>query len=50
MEPMLLTLAALEGSVQTGDERNVVLWLIIALVAFILIVVSAVLSIISKKK
>ncbi len=43
-------LMALAGSVPTGDERNVGLWIILAAIALTLIIVCALLSVISKNK
>ncbi len=43
-------LTPLEASVQTGDSSNLVLWIVIGALAVVLIVVSAVLSVIGKKK
>ncbi len=47
---MYTMLQMMEGSVQTGDERNISLWIILAVAALLLAVVSAVISIVSKKK
>ncbi len=43
-------LQMLAGSVPTGDERDVGLWLIVAVIALALVIVCALLSVISKKK
>ena len=43
-------LTPLEASVQTGDSSNLVLWIVVGAVAVVLIVVSAVLSVMGKKK
>lgn len=48
MNRMLMMLA--EGSVPTGDERDIVMWIVLAAAALVLAVATAVLSIISKKK
>ncbi len=38
------------ASVQTGDNRDIVMWIILAIAALLLVVVTGVLSVISKKK
>ncbi len=38
------------ASVQTGDNRDIVMWIILAVAALLLVVVTGVLSVISKKK
>ena len=43
---MMLT----QNSVKTGDGRDIVLWIILAAAALILIIITGVLSIVSKKK
>ena len=39
-----------QNSVKTGDERDIVLWIILAAAAIVLVIVTGVLSVISKKK
>ncbi len=50
MNVMNLMLYQLVGSVQTGDSRNVFLWIILAAIALILIVLCIAMSIMKKKQ
>ncbi len=39
-----------QNSVKTGDSRDITLWIILAVAALVLVIVTGVLSVISKKK
>ncbi len=39
-----------ENSVKTGDTRDIVLWIVLAVAALALVITTGVLSVISKKK
>lgn len=45
-----MILTALEASVATGDNRNIMLWIIVAAVALILIVLSAAMAAMKKQE
>ncbi len=46
----MFTLLPMTGSVPTGDERQIGLWIVVAAIALSLIILCILLSIISKKK
>ncbi len=46
----MFTLLPLTGSVPTGDERQIGLWIVLAAIALALIILCALLSVISKHK
>ena len=50
MNVMDMILYQLEGSVQTGDSRNVFLWIILAAIALILLVLCTAMSVMKKKE
>lgn len=39
-----------QNSVKTGDERDIILWIVLAVAALVLVIITGVMSIISKKK
>ncbi len=43
-------LMSMVGSVPTGDERSVGMWIVIGALALVLVIVCAIMSVMSKKK
>lgn len=39
-----------QNNVKTGDERDIVLWIVLAVAALVLVIITGVMSVISKKK